>query len=131
MIAQECSPSLGRRPSAPDHVLGNRRLGDLEPKLEQFTMDARGAPQWVLLAHPLDEFTQLTANSGPPWPTSRFPAPIRPKPCSMPPQDRVRLNDAGQTEQTRPHSGQIQTIRARSPARSRTRCGARLRATLS
>jgi hypothetical protein len=28
-------------------------VGDLEPELEQFTMDARGAPQWVLLAHPV------------------------------------------------------------------------------
>jgi len=36
--------------------LESRRLGDLEPELEQFTMDARGAPQWVLVAHPLDEF---------------------------------------------------------------------------
>ena len=31
----------------------------LKPKLEQFTIDARGAPQWVLLTHPLDEFAQL------------------------------------------------------------------------
>jgi len=68
-------------------------------------MDARGAPQWVLLAHPLDEFAQLTANSGPAWSTARFPAPIGPKPRAMPPQDRVGLNDAGQTEQARPHSG--------------------------
>src|SRR6476661_9603129 len=37
-----------------------------------------------------------------PWPTARLPAPIGPKSCSMPPQDRVRLNDAGQTEQTWP-----------------------------
>ena len=29
--------------------------------------------QWVLLAHPLHEFAQLTANSGPAWPTARFP----------------------------------------------------------
>src|ERR1700720_3534112 len=72
MVAQECSPSLRWRPPAPDHILRNRRLGDLEPELEQFTMDARGAPQWVLLAHPLDEFAKLTANSGPPWPTARF-----------------------------------------------------------
>ncbi len=43
-----------------------------EPEFEQFIMDARSAPQWVLLAHPLDEFAQLTANSGPPWPTARF-----------------------------------------------------------
>src|SRR5207245_11174764 len=97
MVAQECPPSLGWRPSAPNHVLGDRRLGDLEPELEQFTVDAWGAPQWVLLAHPLNEFAQLTANSGPSWLTARFPAPIGPKPCSMPPQDRVRLYDAGQT----------------------------------
>jgi len=32
-----------------------------EPEFEQFTMDARSA-----------EFAQLTANSGPPWPTARF-----------------------------------------------------------
>src|SRR6266404_534833 len=73
--------------------------------LEQFTMDARGAPQRVLLAHPLNEFAQLTANSGPAWPAARFPAPIGPKPGSMPPQDRVRLNDAGQTEQAWPEPG--------------------------
>src|ERR1700745_2531467 len=78
MIAQKCPPSLRWRPSAPDHVLGNSGLGDLEPELEQFTMDARSTPQWVLLAHPLDEFAYL-------WPTARFPAPIGPKPCSMPP----------------------------------------------
>src|SRR5947209_19996121 len=92
-------------PPVPDHIFGDRRLGDLEPELEQFTMNARGAPQWVLLAHPLDEFAQLTANSGPPWPTARFPAPVSPKSASMPPQDRVRLNDAGQTEQAWPPSG--------------------------
>jgi hypothetical protein len=37
-----------------------------------------------------------------PWPTARLPAPIGPKSYSVPPQDRVRLNDAGQTEQTWP-----------------------------
>src|SRR5262249_51871568 len=84
----ECLPRLRWRPSPPDHVFGDRRRGDLEPELEQFTMDARGAPQWVLLAHPLDEFAQLTANSGPSWPSARFPAPIRPKPGPMPAQEQ-------------------------------------------
>jgi catechol 2,3-dioxygenase-like lactoylglutathione lyase family enzyme len=42
MVAQECPPSLRWRPSVPDHVFEDRRLGDLEPELEQFTMDARG-----------------------------------------------------------------------------------------
>src|SRR6185437_5495314 len=70
MVAQECPPSLRWRPAAPNHVFGDRRLGDLEPELEPFTMNAWGAPQWVLLAHPLDEFAQLAANSGPAWPTA-------------------------------------------------------------
>src|SRR5260221_13755762 len=95
MVAQECPPSLRWRPSAPDHVLGARRLGDLEPKLEQFTMDARGAPQLVLLAHPLNEFAQLTANSGPAWPAVTFPAPIGPKPsgsCNAQPRWQAGCN---------------------------------------
>jgi len=118
MVVQECPPRLRWRPSAPDHVFGDRRLGDLEPELEQFTMDARGAPQWVLLAHPLDEFAQLTANSGPPWPSARFPAPIRPKPGAMPAQDRVRLNDAGQTEQAWPEPSHPYHQRPVTPTKS-------------
>src|SRR6266849_5858125 len=91
MVVQECPPSLRWRSSASYYVLGDCRLGDLEPELEQFTMNARGAPQRVLPAHPPDKIAQLRAHSGSPWPTARFPAPIGPKPCSMPPQNRVRL----------------------------------------
>src|SRR5215469_7130 len=120
MVAQECPPRLGRRPAAPDHVFGDRRLGDLESELEQFTMDARSAPQWVLLAHPLDEFAQLTANSGSPWPTARFPAPIGPKPCAVPPQDCVRLNDARQTEQAWPEPGHPHQYRPITPTKPYT-----------
>src|SRR5262249_8950445 len=78
---------------------------DATPVETELLVDARGAPQWAPLAHPLDEFAQLTAHSGPPWPTARAPAPIGPKPCAMPAQDRVRLNDAGQTEQAWPEPG--------------------------
>ncbi len=49
---QECPPGLRWRSAASDHVLGDRRLGDLEPKLQQFAMNSRRAPQWILLAHP-------------------------------------------------------------------------------
>jgi hypothetical protein len=72
------------------------------PSFSSSPMYARGAPQWVFLVHPPNELAQLTANSGPAWSAVRFPAPIGPKPRSMPPQDRVRLNDAGQTEQAWP-----------------------------
>ena len=62
-------------------------------------MDARGKPQRVILAHPMNEFTQLTTDAGPPRPSAGFPAPIGAKACSMPPQYRVRLNDPGRPEQ--------------------------------
>ena len=64
MIAQKCSPGLRWRPTVPDHVLGDRRLGDLEAKLEQFTVDAGHAPQSVLLAYLPYEFAQLPTNVG-------------------------------------------------------------------
>ena len=105
VTAQECPPGLRWRSSASDHVLGDRRLGHLEPKLQQFAMNSRSAPQWVLLAHQPDEIAQLPLDSGPSWRSSRFPTPVGSKSGSMPPQDRGRLNNSGQTEQVRPHSG--------------------------
>src|SRR5262245_11940343 len=105
MIAQECLPGLRRRSAASDHVLRDCRLGDLEPKLQQFAMNSRSAPQWILLAHPPNESAQLALDSGPSWTSSRFPAPVSSKSGSMPPQDSGRLNNSGQTEQARPHCG--------------------------
>ena len=66
-VLKELSPTFGKlyshegRPSIPPEQLLVRCYcrcftRDHEPELEQFTMDARGAPQWVLLAHALDEF---------------------------------------------------------------------------
>src|SRR5450631_4531631 len=47
VITQEGPPSLaGRRPSF-DHVLGDARLRDLKPELEQFAVDARRAPKRI------------------------------------------------------------------------------------
>src|SRR4029453_7764981 len=105
VIAQECPPGLGRRSAASHHVLGDRRLGELEPKLEQFAMNSRSPPQWIVFAHPPDETAQLALDSGPTWPSSRFPAPVGPKSASMPPQDGGWLNNSGQTDQARRHSG--------------------------
>src|SRR5262245_31547156 len=102
---------------------GDRRFRDLESELEQFTMNARGAPQWVLLAHPSDEFPQLIANSRPSRPTSKFPAPIGPETRSMPPQDCARLNDARQTEQAWPEPRHPDQQRPVTPTKLQTvRC---------
>src|ERR1700737_1362667 len=102
MVAKERPPGLRRRSLPSDHILGNRRLRDLVAKIQQFAVDARGTPQRVLLAHPPDKFAQIMADSRPSESTARFPAPVGPKPGSMPPQDRFRLNDLGQAQQAWP-----------------------------
>src|SRR5882757_565085 len=47
MIAQEGLPRLTRPggPATLGHVLGHRRLSDLDPELQQLAMDARRTPQ--------------------------------------------------------------------------------------
>jgi hypothetical protein len=39
------SPSLAWRPASFEHVLGDARLRDLKPELEEFAVDARRAPK--------------------------------------------------------------------------------------
>jgi hypothetical protein len=84
--------------SASHHVRRDRGLGELEPQLEQFTMNAGSAPQRVLFAHSSDQIAQVAIYPRPPGPLSRFPAPVAPEPRPMPPQDRRRLNDPSHTE---------------------------------
>jgi hypothetical protein len=45
MVAQKGSPALRRRSSAFDQAFGDRRLRNLEAKLEQFAVDTRCAPE--------------------------------------------------------------------------------------
>src|SRR6266496_1277009 len=99
MVAQKGSPALRRRSSAFDQVFGDRRLRNLEAKLEQFAVDTRCAPERVVLAHLPDQVPQLAVDFRPARPTARSPAPIGPKPCSMPSQDGVGLHHAGQSYQ--------------------------------
>src|SRR6516225_1367708 len=46
-------------PTPFDHVLGDARLGDFKPQLEQFAVNAWRAPKWVLDTHPPDQRTEL------------------------------------------------------------------------
>jgi hypothetical protein len=41
VVAKKGAPSLARQTMPLDHVLGDARLRDLKPELEQFAMDAR------------------------------------------------------------------------------------------
>ena len=55
-------PDPGRRLAI---LLGDRRLRDLDPELEQLAMDARCAPQWILHTHTPDQTVDLDRNLGP------------------------------------------------------------------
>jgi len=56
VVAQEGSPSLAGRPPSFDHVLGDARLRDFKPELEQFAVDAWRASKRIFDAHPPDQY---------------------------------------------------------------------------
>jgi hypothetical protein len=49
-----------------DHVLGDARLRDLKPELEQFAVDARRSPKRVLDAYPPDQHAEVRLDLRPP-----------------------------------------------------------------
>ena len=59
MIMQERPPALGWRPPTLCHVFGDRGLPDIDAELEEFTVDARCAPERVRDAHVADELSDL------------------------------------------------------------------------
>jgi hypothetical protein len=86
-------------------------------------VNARGAPQWVLLAHLMNEFAQLTTDRGPSWPSAGSPAPIGAKACPVPSQYRLGLYDPGQPEQAWPNPAHPNQQRPVAPMQPRTmRC---------
>src|ERR1700730_13292939 len=81
VVTQEGPPSLaGRRPSF-DHVLGDARLRDLNPELEQFAVDARRVPKRIFEAHPPDQHAHLRVDLRSPSPWPRLPTPVAAKPA--------------------------------------------------
>jgi hypothetical protein len=55
VVMQEGPPSLAGRLPPFDHVLGDARLRDLKPEIEQFDVDAWRAPKLVRRAHLTDQ----------------------------------------------------------------------------
>src|SRR5450756_627569 len=93
VVTQEGAPSLAWRSMLPDHVLGDARLRDLEPELEQLAVNTRCAPKWVLDAHPSDQRTEVSFNQRPPSPRARLPTPVTAKAGTMPTHERFRANN--------------------------------------
>jgi hypothetical protein len=68
-------------------------MGDREAELEQFTMNAWGAPQRIRTAHLANERTQFGRDLRSANRVARSPAPIRPKAGTVPAYDRLRSDN--------------------------------------
>src|ERR1700722_10974542 len=99
VVTQEGPPSLAGRPPPFDHVLGDARLRDFKPELEQFAVDAWRAPKRIFDAHPPDQCAQLRVDLWSPSLWARLPTPVGAKAGPVPmhkclgPDDCENLQD--------------------------------------
>ena len=94
VIAEKRSPARRRWPWVAAHVPSDRRLGDLEAELEQLTMNTRRAPKCVGTAHLANERAQLSRDLRSANTVAGSPAPIGPKPSTVPANDGSGLTIA-------------------------------------
>ena len=93
VIAEKRPPTLRRWPRVAAHVPSDRRLGDLEAELEQLTMNTRRAPKYVRTTHLANERAQLSRDLRSANTVAGSPAPISPKPSTVPANDGLRPDD--------------------------------------
>src|SRR5215471_1693182 len=79
MITQKGSPSLAWWHPPFDHVLGDARLRDLKPELEQFAVNAWRAPKRIFDTHLPDQDAQLRLDPRSPSRWARLPTPVAAK----------------------------------------------------
>src|ERR1700716_1706529 len=93
VVMQEGPPSLAGRPPPFDPVLGDARLRDLKPELEQFAVNAWRAPKRIFGAHPPDQRAQLRVDLRSPSQWARLPTPVAAKAGPMPTHERLGPDD--------------------------------------
>src|ERR1700692_3007611 len=93
VVTQEGPPSLAGRPPPFDHVLGDARLRDLNPELEQFAVNAWRTPKRILHAHPLDQRAQLRFDLRSPSLWARLPTPVAAKAGPVPTHECLGPDD--------------------------------------
>src|SRR5450631_1869829 len=93
VVTQEGPPSLTGRPPSFDHVLGDARLRDFKPELEQFAVDTWRAPKRIFDAHPPDQYPQLCLNLRSPSQRARLPTSVAAKAGPMPTHERLGSDD--------------------------------------
>src|SRR3954464_1864689 len=98
MIEEERSPALRRRAPSSGHVLGNRGLAYVDAELEEFSMDARSAPERICQAHLADQLPNFERHLGPAGSSSRLPAPEGAESSTIPSYNRRGAHDCHRTQ---------------------------------
>src|SRR5258705_6319146 len=93
VVTQQGPPSLAGRRLSLDHVLGDARLRDFKPELEQFAVNARRTPKRILHAHPPDQSAQLRVDLRSPSQWARLPTPVAAKAGPVPTHERLGPDD--------------------------------------
>ena len=75
VIVQEGPPGLRRRTPRSQHILRHCRLGDIDPELEQFAMNARRSPQRIGAADLADQISRVFSYAGSAQTVPRLPPP--------------------------------------------------------
>ena len=101
MVAKKRLPSLGRRSPPPSHVLGNRRLPDIDAKLEQFAMDPWRAPERVGDADVSDQLPDVHRHFRTTTTPTRPPSPIQAKTSAVPTNHGFRPNNCQDAQHIR------------------------------
>src|SRR3954451_11222519 len=119
MIEEERSPALRRRAPSSGHVLGNRGLAYVDAELEEFSMDARSAPERICQAHLADQLPNFERHLGPADSSSRFPTPKGAKAGAMPADNRLGAHNGNRLENARGKSVKQYEDEAIEPAKGR------------
>jgi hypothetical protein len=109
MIAQKSQPTLGRlrTPRRSPHPAGYGGFRHVETEHQEFAMDARRAPSWILGDHPEDQLTDLLGD--PPATTYSFShfakhGPIQSESSLVPPDDGFGLDEKESLPPSRPEA---------------------------
>jgi len=93
VIRKKCAPALVISGN-PLHPAGDGSLGDIEAQHEQFAVNARCTPGWVLRHHPEDQLPNFRRQffSTDLFSRLRDPTPVQSKTSTMPANDRLRID---------------------------------------
>jgi hypothetical protein len=107
VVGEKCPPGLRGAGAALPHEPGDGALGNRDAKLQELSVDARGAPERICGGHPADQSGDLGVEGrAPSGLTAREPGPILAEAAAPPAEDGVGRDDDQRLSPAGPDSGQ-------------------------